>query len=116
MSAGGTDGSSVEPGAGGFPGCRWAASLDDPGPGIQACFVGRALVRCVDDAGAGCQWFSEGPDACGSANGRACQSLCGPDEYAVACGLPGPQQQAPPECRPAGGTFEEYETLCCPCE
>jgi hypothetical protein len=114
-------------GASVFPGCRRAASLDDAGAGVQACFVGRELVQCLDDGGAGCQWVSDGSTSCGPdgpngyvpANGFACRNLCGPDEYAVACGgLPMQQlQQAPPpECRPAGRALEEFETFCCPCE
>jgi hypothetical protein len=128
-------GTAVAPPSGGagasvFPGCRRAASLDDAGAGVQACFVGRALVQCLDDGGAGCQWVSDGSTSCGldgpygpngygPANGFACQNLCGPDEYAAACGgLPGQelQQAPPPECRHAGRVLEEFETFCCPCE
>ncbi len=135
------DGASGEPGASVFPGCRRAASLDDAGPGVVACSVGSMLVQCLYEGGAGCQCVSEDPrgcdldtpNACGSANGLACQNLCGTGEYALSCGgVPVPPlpladggflepppfvvQVAPPRCRQAGRFLTEFETLCCPCE
>ena len=34
--------------------CRWPESLNDAGPGVRACAVGRALVKCSYPAGIGC--------------------------------------------------------------
>ncbi len=126
------DGSSGEAGAIVFPGCRRAASLDDAGPDVLACAVGRALLQCVDDGGtictcpsddpAGCP-PSDGEFTCGPAGGFTCQNLCGPAEYGVQCGGPpllSPNSivfQAPPAaCRPRGAVHEEGEFECCPCE
>jgi hypothetical protein len=132
-----------EAGAGGFPGCRLDPSLDDAGPGVRACTVGKALVQCTDDAGAGCECVSDDPtrcafdddaDSCGPANGWTCQNLCGPDEYAVHCGgVPPPPpppsadgsseeppatvfQMPPAACKQTGVILTEGELLCCPCE
>jgi hypothetical protein len=131
MSAGGSDGSSDEAGAVVFPGCRRAASLDDAGPGVIACTVGRALVACMlPDAGIPCECVSDdltncpdgtGPTGytCGPTDGFSCQNLCGPDQYAVSCGgVPSPDvfQEPPPGCRHAGPLTEEFVYLCCPCE
>jgi hypothetical protein len=140
MSAGGSDGSPDEAGASVSPGCRRAASLDDVGPGVQACQVGRELVMCSNATG-GCAWVSDdGGGLCSAAvlertptPGTTCKNGCGPNEYALACGgfyvppQPGPgqpqatpeppsYQQAPTECRLAGSSLNEYALYCCPCE
>ena len=112
------DGSSGEAGAIVFPGCRRAASLDDAGPGVHACTVGRALLQCIDDGGTICNCASDDPTSCPPTNGEftcgppdgfTCQNLCGPAEYGVQCGgppLPPPNSivfQAPPAaCGPRG--------------
>jgi hypothetical protein len=135
------DGASGAPGASVFPGCRRAASLDDAGAGVIACSVGRMLVQCVNDAGSDWQCASDDPQGCGadtpnaggSAEGWACQNLCGAGEYAVSCGgsrqppllgadggfveqPPFKTQDPPPRCRRVGAALTEYDSLCCPCE
>lgn len=116
-------GNSADGGVMGGAACSWPSTLDrsDASPG--QCVAARAYLTCsaADGSGEGC--LSDdvsqcpGPSATGQTYGN-CQNLCGPQEYAVACGGPGPGPwPAPPAgCRnlpasPSGGTIS-----CCPCE
>jgi hypothetical protein len=123
------DAGSGEAGAVVFAGCREASTFDHTGPDVRACTVGRALLRCTGDAGLACVCASEdtagclndvGIPWCGTAQGFTCQNLCGPAEYAVACGgppllLPATYQVPPAACR-LGSANEEVQFFCCPCE
>jgi hypothetical protein len=110
--------------------CRWPESLNDAGPGVRACGVGRAFVECTYPSGAGCGCISDDPTSCpgcGPASGATCRSRCAPNEYAVSCGgppaLPLPDgsfaslyQDAPDACVGVAGTPAGNLYSCCPCE
>lgn len=109
--------------------CRWPESLNDAGPGIRACAVGRAYVECSYPSGAGCGCISNDPTTCpgcGPATGATCHSQCAANEYAVSCGGPpallpdggigDPYQDAPAACTVIAGTPAGNSYSCCPCQ
>jgi hypothetical protein len=121
--------------------CRWPDTLNDAGPGVRACGVGRVFLECTYPSGVGCTARSSGtltelcvsddPTKCSDCatlpSGATCRNLCGSGEYAVSCGGPplsplpdgeatAVYQDPPQGCvamgiTPAGNTYG-----CCPCQ
>lgn len=121
--------------------CRWPDSLNDAGPGVRACQVGRALVQCTYPSGIACgvtssgpltEWcISDDPTSCPNCrplpSGATCTNQCAPGQYAVSCGgpplVPFPDggatsvyQETPSACTPAGVTPGGNAYACCPCQ
>jgi hypothetical protein len=123
------------------PQCQWPDSLNDAGPGVRACAVGRAFVECTYPSGTACGvsasgtltelCISDDPTQCPKCgpppSGATCHNRCGPNEYAVSCGGPPlpplpdggvgsiVYQDAPAGCVPAGSTPGGNTYSCCPC-
>jgi hypothetical protein len=111
--------------------CHWPASLNDAGPGVLACAVGRAFVECTSPSG-GCDCITDDPTTCsdcpgGLPSGATCRNQCAPGEYAVSCGGPPPfppsdggpapvYQQPPAGCVNKGGGPAGDTNACCPCQ
>jgi hypothetical protein len=120
--------------------CRWPGSLNDAGPGVRGCTVGRAFLKCTFPSGVGCHGVSStGPlgelcisndpthcsDCSSLPSGATCRNQCPPGEYAVSCGGPpllepdggvtAVYQAAPDGCTPMGVTPAGNAYSCCPC-
>jgi hypothetical protein len=106
-----------------LPACSWPASLDPADGSMGQCVAARTYLACQGSNGGGEDCLSNNPTLCPGPNPvvgvtfSACKDQCNADEYAVACGGPGPGQwPAPPAgCRglpsgPGGGSVS-----CCPC-
>ena len=121
--------------------CRWPDNLNDAGPGVRACQVGRAFLQCIYPSGVACGAISSGPltELCISddptscpncrplPSGATCTDQCAPGHYAVSCGgpplFPLPDsgaapvyQDTPIGCTTAGVTPAGNTYSCCPCQ
>jgi hypothetical protein len=104
-----------------LPACTWASSLNDAGPG--GCVAARANVECHNSAGDTCNALASDPPSgqtsCG-AGYTNCQDICGPNQYAVACGSVGPSSvppaDPPPGCTTLGSNPAGITDYCCPCQ
>jgi hypothetical protein len=107
-----------------LPACGWPASLDPTDGSTGACVAARTYLACQGSNGDGLDCISNdltqcpGPNRVVGETFSACKDECNANEYAVACGGPGPAPPpAPPSgCRslpsgPGGGSIS-----CCPCE
>jgi hypothetical protein len=103
--------------------CSWPASFDPADSAIGECVAARVYISCEGSNGVVRECISNDPAQCPGPNPFAgvsfshCTNKCNPDEYALACGAPGPGPwpQPPAACRglpsgPGGGSFS-----CCPC-
>jgi hypothetical protein len=122
------------------PRCQWPDSLNDAGPEVRACRVGRAFLECTYPSGTACGasasgtltvlCISDDPTQCPKCgpppSGATCRNLCGPNDYAVSCGGPplrpppdggvaSVYQDAPAGCVSAGSTPAGNTYSCCPC-
>ena len=112
--------------------CAWPDRLNDAGPLVRACLVGHALVECTYPTGGRTLCTSDDPTQCADPtgvnpppDGGTCANLCGPNEYAVACGgpplFPLPDgavkmdEDAPARCVLTGPQSNNYAFSCCPC-
>jgi hypothetical protein len=110
--------SSSSPTSTALPACTWPAALDPPDVSTTACVAARTYLSCKLPNGGGEDCLSNDPTRCsGGIAGPTCTDLCNANEYAVACGGPGPAQPPPlpSGCRsllagPGGGI-----SGCCPC-
>lgn len=103
--------------------CSRPRSLGDGGD--HQCRVARMYVVCTDPSGAGCGCLSDDAKrcpGCGSDTGFTCRSVCGTDEYAVACGgVPAPggtgmNPELPKGCRAPAVLPSGTTVSCCPCQ
>jgi hypothetical protein len=103
--------------------CTWPAILDPADVSTGQCVAARALLSCQGSNGSGEGCLSNDPMQCPSQNHTpgvtysACQDQCNADEYAVACGGPGPASSvSPPDgCRQLLATPGGVVYVCCPC-
>ena len=127
-----------------LPACAWPTPVD-AGPG--ACRVGRVHLGCTYPAGLACAdgmtWtgpegpvgmlcLSEDPTGCPGchpiAGTATCESMCAPNQYAMACGGPprlaldgggvdrGYYEDPPEVCVLVTATPSGMGFWCCPCE
>lgn len=120
--------------------CRWPDSLNDAGPGVRGCGVGRAFLECTFPSGVSCSARGSGPltelcisddptkcsDCTSLPSGATCHNRCGAGEYAVSCGgppllspdggTPPVYQDTPAGCVAMGSTPAGNTYACCPCQ
>ena len=107
----------------GLSSCDWPSEFSAVDAGDGQCWAAHAYLACGSSNGAGMTCMSNSLTECPGANlmqgvsYSGCKNQCNLDEYALACGEPGPGPwpQPPASCRtlpsgPGGGSFS-----CCPC-
>jgi hypothetical protein len=101
-------------GKAGLPQCHWPAELSADAS-TPHCAAARALVSCDLGGGVTEEGLSDDPSRC--SGGSAGQSQCADDEYAAACGAPGPARAPDPPagCRAKFLTPANTALFCCPC-
>jgi hypothetical protein len=88
--------------------------------GVQAanCTEAHAMLECTSDSGSAEGCLSDAGGCEGSDPSAVCTNQCTPNEYAAACGSPGPSSNDTPpstKCRSVLITPGGVAFYCCPC-